>query len=251
MRCSRCARCAPPMAPRTPRAALGRASRRFAPAPLHGAGRARAVLAAGAAEAAVAACGRGEVLDFLPGDGDDGGDHELRDAVAATDADGGTAEVDEQHLDLAPVVGVDRPGRVEERQAVAVRETAARPDLPLVPGRDGHREPRRHEAPLAGAQHDVGGDVGREVHAGRSGRHVARQRKRVRSPPHAAHTDPHGARPHSCRTSSFSFSPRRSPRTVRARVPGRKRRFATWTMSSLRTPSMPRATSSMETSRPK
>ena len=148
MRCSRAARAAllrwPPEPPARrsakPRAASATPRRRARRA------RPRAVLAAGTAEAAVAACGRGEVLDFFPGDGDDGGDHELGDAVAATDADGGAAEVDEQYLHLAPVVGVDRPGRVEERQAVAVRETAARPDLTLVPGRDGDREPSRLKA---------------------------------------------------------------------------------------------------------
>src|SRR5437899_10761069 len=122
---ARCARCAPPMAPRTPRASLGEASLRFAPAPQHGAGLGPGAVFVGAAEASVSAGAGGQLLHFLPCDARDGRHDQLRDAVAAADADGGAAEVDEQHLDLAPVVGVDRPGRVEESQALAVRETAA------------------------------------------------------------------------------------------------------------------------------
>ena len=108
-------------------------------------------MAVRAAEAAVAAGAPRQLLHFLPGDRGNWGHDELRDAVAAADADGGTAEVDEEDLNLAPVVGVDRTRGVEEREAVAVSETAARPDLALVAGRDGEREAGRYEAALSGA----------------------------------------------------------------------------------------------------
>src|SRR3712207_6951716 len=50
------------------------------------------------------------------------------------------AEVDQRHEDLAAVVGVDRPGRIDERQAVSARQAAPRPDLRLVARGHGDRE---------------------------------------------------------------------------------------------------------------
>src|SRR5207245_2549606 len=151
---ARYARSAPPMAP-DPVARLGKASLGLP-------------LGAGAAEAALAARARRERGDLAPGGAGDGRDHQLRDAVAAPDARRLAPEVDEQHLHLAAVVGVDR----------------------------------------------------------------ARRRQRAS-------------------TSSPSAWPFRSPSTVRASASGRKRRRLTRRTSSLVTASMPAATSSSGTSRPK
>src|SRR5262249_32840503 len=66
-----------------------------------------------AAKASRAALGGPQGVRLLPGDPDDGGDHELCDPIAAADASGLVPEIGEQHLDLAAVVGIDRAWRVE------------------------------------------------------------------------------------------------------------------------------------------
>ena len=76
--------------------------------------------------------------------------------------------VDQNHLELAPVAGVDQPRRVEAGHAVAQRQTAAGQDEPGVPLRDGHRDSRRHQRPAApGRQHD--GLAGHQVRSGIAG----------------------------------------------------------------------------------
>ena len=62
--------------------------------------------------------------------------------------------VDEQHLELAAVLRVDEPGRVQAGDAVLEREARAGQHEPGVPGRDRDREPGRARAPgrHAGAQ---------------------------------------------------------------------------------------------------
>src|SRR5437773_2391732 len=86
-------------------------------------------------ETTVSALALGQLLHLAPGDAGDRADHQLRDAVAAADRDRLASEVDEQHPDLAAVVGVDRAGRVQHREAVARGEAATCPDLPFEPGR--------------------------------------------------------------------------------------------------------------------
>ena len=58
--------------------------------------------------------------------------HHLRDAVAAADLERRVAVIDEDHLDLAAIVGIDRARRIEHRHAVLGREPRTRPDLRLV-----------------------------------------------------------------------------------------------------------------------
>lgn len=86
------------------------------------------VAVAGAAKAARAADALLELLDLDDVGGHDALQDELRDAVAVLDLVVGVGVVEEQHLDLAAVVGVDDAGaRVDEvlgRQAGAGSDAA-------------------------------------------------------------------------------------------------------------------------------
>ena len=93
--------------------------------------------------------------------------------------DGRVAQVHEQHLHLAAVVAVDRPGRVEHRQPRAPRQARARPHLPLEaragwrtisPVGTRHATERRHDERL--------GERRVQVHPRGAVRLVARQRHR-------------------------------------------------------------------------
>ena len=76
-------------------------------------------------------------------------DHQLCDPVAGRDRVRGIAEVDEQHLDLAAIVFVDRAGRIRDGDAVLEREARARPHLAFVPRRQRDREAGRHRGARA------------------------------------------------------------------------------------------------------
>ena len=86
-----------------------------------------------------------------------GDDHELRDPVAAVhEVRLVRVGVDEQDLQLAVVLGVDEPRRVEAGDAVAERQPRAGQDEPAVPGRDRDGDAGRDEgAPAAGPEADV------------------------------------------------------------------------------------------------
>ena len=99
-----------------------------------------------------------DVLDRL--------DHELCDAVAPVDLVRELGiRVEQDHLELVPIPGVDQPGRVHDGDARPEREPAPGQDEPGVALRDGDREARRHERPtparrehrtLAGGEIDPG-----------------------------------------------------------------------------------------------
>ena len=148
------------------------------------------------------------------------------------------AEVHEQHLHLAAIVGVDRAGRVQQRQPVA----HARARSAAAPGLRSPREARSampvgHEARARrGASVDVvlRRRPARSMPAA-SGRHVPRQRQRLgrRRARGRPRTRTAGVTRRS--TSSPSRSPFRSPSTVSAERARRGRaRCATRTTSSLR-----------------
>ena len=110
-------------------------------------------------------------------------DDELGDPVAAVEHDRlPRVEVDERHLDLAAVAGVDRAGRVDQRHAVLHREPGPRVHEGGVPlgqrdrdaGREQHALPRRA----------LGVDGGDEVDAGVARVRVRRQRHVGVEPPH-------------------------------------------------------------------
>ena len=123
--------------------------------------------------------------------------------------------VDEQHLDLAAVAGVDRAGRVDHPDAELVRQSRARVHERRVPGRQRDRHPGRHHRPLARLQHHVLG--GHQVGAGVAGMGVRRQRQVGVEPAHEHLDRParacrvipggHGGRP-------YASSQRRPPAVV-------------------------------------
>src|SRR5687768_9790308 len=75
---------------------------------------------------------------------------QLSDPIARLDEVGFFAEVDQQHLDLAAIVLIDRARRIEHGHAVLEREPRARPDLPFAARRKLDRKPRRDESARAG-----------------------------------------------------------------------------------------------------
>jgi hypothetical protein len=75
---------------------------------------------------------RGLLAYRLDLDSDHGSNDELGDAITVVNGDWVIAEVDQQHLNLAPVILVDGARRVENRHTVARGQAGARPHLPLV-----------------------------------------------------------------------------------------------------------------------
>ncbi len=108
-----------------------------------------------------------------------GGDQQLGDPIAAVDDEGLGPEVDQDHLHLAPIVGVDRARSIEAGDAVAERQAGTRPHLALEAGRDGHGEAGRHGVAVAGMQGQrlVLRHRGAQIHAGGVGALVGRQRQ--------------------------------------------------------------------------
>src|SRR5687768_10606777 len=74
---------------------------------------------------------------------------ELCDAIATRDRDRLDAAVLQNDLDLATIVGVDRPGCVGQRDSMGEGETGPGADLPLDAGRNLEREPRADQSALA------------------------------------------------------------------------------------------------------
>jgi hypothetical protein len=85
----------------------------------------------------------------------DGLDHELGDPFASFDDDlGGRVGVDEQHLQLPAVSGVNEAGGVEARDTVSGRQPAAGLHKSGVPIGDRHSDSGRHQHPAAaGREH--------------------------------------------------------------------------------------------------
>ena len=90
-------------------------------------------------------------------------------------SNGSSDRFDQNRLDLAPVVGIDRARRVRERDAVSGGQTAARAYLNLVSVRNLDVKSGRYQRPFQRAQHDAFADVGPHVHAGGSGGFILRQ----------------------------------------------------------------------------
>ena len=110
-----------------------------------------------------------------------GGEDDLRDAHAARHREILVAEIDQQHLDLAAIVAVDRARRVEAGDAVLEGEAGARPHLALEAFRDFHDQAGRHQRALARQeqQRPVLRHGGAQVHAGRAGGLIGRQGEAV------------------------------------------------------------------------
>ncbi len=112
-------------------------------------------------------------------------DHHLRDALTAFDHDRLGAEVDRDDLDFTAVVRVDGAGAIEQRQSMLQGQPAPRPDLRLEAGRQRERNPGGNQYPLVRRDLDRSIEIGVEIHAGRSRRHIRRQTERRRRRPHA------------------------------------------------------------------
>lgn len=97
------------------------------------------------AEAARAARGILEALDLDPIGLRVALHDQLGDALAARDREGVLAGVEQNHAHFATVVGIDRAGAVQDRDAVFEGEARAGPDLGLVARWQSNGETRRHE----------------------------------------------------------------------------------------------------------
>ena len=86
-------------------------------------------------------------------------------------------QIDQNDPDLAAIVAIDGPRRVQHGDAVLGGKAGARPHLPLVAGRHGDLQPGRHDRPRPRLQHEIGGERRHQVHAGRALGLIARQRQ--------------------------------------------------------------------------
>ena len=101
---------------------------------------------------------------------------QLGDPVAAAQLDRlGEVVVDQQHLHLAAVAGVDGAGGVHDRQPVPGGQPRARVHQRDVPLGHRDRDPGRHQRPLPRRQGHV--DGGHQVGAGVAGMGVRRERE--------------------------------------------------------------------------
>ena len=119
----------------------------------------------------------GKIVDLSPDGPRHRRDDELGDPRAAFDAIGLGAEVDEDHADLAAVVGVDGPGAVQHADAVAQRQPRTWPHLRLVAVGKGDGNPARHQRPGAGSKLQRRVDGGEKIEPGAVLRRIGRQRQ--------------------------------------------------------------------------
>ena len=83
--------------------------------------------------------------------------HELGDAVAAMYVEGLVrVGVQQHHLDLAPIGGIDEAGRVGHRDPVVQRVAATRQHEPGVPDGNGDGDARGHQQAATRRQHHTG-----------------------------------------------------------------------------------------------
>src|SRR5262249_20125104 len=87
--------------------------------------------------------------------------------------------IDQDHLDLAAIVRIDRAGRMQHGDSVLGGEPRTWPYLRLVAGRQCDRESRRHQREFAGGKRlrIALGNGGHQVETGGLGRLVGRQRQ--------------------------------------------------------------------------
>ncbi len=107
----------------------------------------------------------------------DAREHDLRDLQAARHREWLIAEIDEDRLDLAAIVAVDRARRVQQRDAVMQRESGARTHLAFVFVGERDRDAARDRRARAGLQFNVGIDGGQKIERRRSFRRIGRHRQ--------------------------------------------------------------------------
>ena len=88
-------------------------------------------------------------------------------------------EIYQQHLDLAAVIGIDRPGRIEHGEPMPCCETRTGPHLAFIAAREGDRDTGRNECATAGRDHEwLGLGYGSEqIEAGSRRALIRRQRQ--------------------------------------------------------------------------
>ena len=107
-------------------------------------------MAAGRTEAACAACGVIELVDFVPRRLRDRREHQLRHAIAPRDGEVLRPVVDQDDLELAAIVAVDRARRIGHGNAMLESETRAGADLYLVACGDRDGQAGRDRVSLSG-----------------------------------------------------------------------------------------------------
>ena len=103
------------------------------------------------------------------------GNHYLRYPLAWFYLERRIGEVHKNDLDFPPVIGINRPRRIEHRHPVFRRQPAARTHLHLIARRQLDEKSRRDKRPAQGSQHDTLRNVGPHIHSGRKGRFIIRQ----------------------------------------------------------------------------
>src|SRR5690606_36446017 len=103
---------------------------------------------------------------------------ELSDAHAARDLEILVTVIDQQHLQFAAIIAVDRAWRVETGDPVPQRQPRTRPHLTLEAVRDLEHEAGRDQSPLSRQkdQWPVLGHCGAQIHARRTRRLVGWRR---------------------------------------------------------------------------
>jgi hypothetical protein len=87
------------------------------------------------AEAAGAAWRNPKLVDLDKMSACNGCDNELRDTFLGFNRDGVLAEINQDHLYLTAVIGVDRARGIHQREPFFERAATSGPHLPFVPGR--------------------------------------------------------------------------------------------------------------------
>ena len=79
-----------------------------------------------AAEAALAALARGEILDHFEIDMHHGHDHHLRDSIAGIDGERGRSAIPAGHHQRSLIIGIDQADEITQHDAAFVPEPGAR-----------------------------------------------------------------------------------------------------------------------------
>src|SRR5471030_299009 len=107
------------------------------------------------AEAATSAIRSAEFLDLGPDSPRVTRHDKLCNSHAARDAEGLLPEIDQDHADLAAVVGVDGSGRIGDRDAILGGQARPGADLGLEAHGQGNRDAGRHDPPFQRRQLDI------------------------------------------------------------------------------------------------
>jgi len=117
------------------------------------------------AEAALSPCGF--IQRFLPSPQPTANlvNNHLGHAISPSYDKRALAVIDYEQLYLSPVVGIDRPGRIDEGDSMLQGQTAPGPDLGLVAGRKGNDHPGGNHLPTARQDRYLLIDSGANIHA--------------------------------------------------------------------------------------